>query len=66
MDTYVVFFGPAGAQGGPVKRDRSKGDKDDEDAISRLIVELGNTGWELVGVSNHGYQQWLYFKRPLP
>jgi hypothetical protein len=64
-DEGVTYLGPTGHQGGRVKRDKSKGDQDDSDAIDRLIAELGASGWEMVGVSNHGYLQWLYFKRPI-
>ena len=65
-DEAITFLNPTTQQDAHirVKRDKSKGDRDDSDAIDRTISELGASGWEMVGCSNHGYLQWLYFKRP--
>jgi hypothetical protein len=35
-----------------------------DDAIARVIAQLGEEGWELVGVGRYDQTHTLYFKRP--
>jgi hypothetical protein len=46
-----------------VKRDKTKGDRSDEDACNRILAELGLQGWEAVG--HLGQAATILFKRPL-
>ena len=60
----IVFMRANGAQSIEIKRDRSKGDHDDNDAYQRAIAELGMQGWEAIGYQ--GQTGNILFKRPLP
>lgn len=65
----LTFYKPGGAQGYEIKRDKSKGDRDDYAAASRTIGTLGVDGWELVSYAMTGtppYESIWVFKRPLP
>ena len=46
-----------------IKRDKSKGDSSDQDAVDRVFYQLGLDGWELVtSARNRDYLE-FYFKR---
>ncbi len=62
---HLVFFNSTGTKVVRIVQDKTKGDRSDVDAYHRRVAELGIEGWELVGVSNEGAIQYLYFKRPL-
>ena len=57
----VTFYKVSGTTALIIKRDKAKGDRDDNDAYNRVIAELGLDGWEFAGMN--GLASW--FKRPL-
>lgn len=57
----VTFYKVSGTVVLAIKRDKAKGDRDDNDAYNRVIAELGLDGWEYAGLN--GLASW--FKRPL-
>jgi hypothetical protein len=64
----LTFYRPTGVAEVQVKRDKSKGDHDDNDGRARCLAQLGLDGWELVGVLAHAYypqSPYMWFKRPL-
>ena len=60
----VVYHHLNGPYRVEVKRDRSKGDGNDDDAVDRTIAELGAQGWE--AVCHLGQTAGILFKRPIP
>ena len=72
VDTYYHVlhrFTPNGWQGVALKRDKSKGDRSDDDATARAIAQLGLEGWELVNGAwgeMRGEKAFLFFKRRIP
>ena len=59
----IYFYQPSGTRVFEVKRDKSKGDGDDDAACLRMIAELGMQGWEAVG--HLGQTGTILFKRPV-
>lgn len=44
-----------------IRRDKSKGDRDNWDPYFRTVAKLGSDGWEMIGNETNI----LFFKRPL-
>ena len=57
----IALYGPSKTLVTEVKRDKSKGDGNDDDAYQRTIAELGLNGWEAVG--HLGQTGTILFKR---
>ncbi|GII28589.1 hypothetical protein Pmi06nite_20310 [Planotetraspora mira] len=66
-DVWFYLPGPGAGHGMEIKRDKSKGDKNDAEARDRFIAELGMSGWELVSAAypHHLDPVVLWFKRPV-
>jgi len=65
-DATLNFYRVDGLISMPVKRDKARGDKSDDDARVRYIAELGRDGWELAGFAFLDYTRpHLWFKRPI-
>jgi hypothetical protein len=58
--SYACFYKPTELRRVAITQDKSKGDQDTRDAVSRFIAGLGLDGWELVSVG----MDRRYFKRP--
>ena len=58
---YLEWFTPNEIKRVAYHKDRARGDREDQDAIKRVIAQLGMEGWQLVNVSSDIY----YFQRPL-
>jgi hypothetical protein len=65
-DVTVRYYGTRTSRAERIKRDDTKGDRSDRDAWRRAIADLGEAGWELVGIRDGANGYHMYFKRPLP
>jgi hypothetical protein len=64
-DPVLSFYRLDGVMSMPIKRDKARGDKSEDDARVRYIAELGHDGWELVGVAfQDPFNHQMWFKRP--
>jgi hypothetical protein len=64
IDRYMAHvrnFTPGGPSDAQIRADGAMGDQTVDDAIARLVANLGLNGWEMVGYDVKG----IYFKRPL-
>jgi hypothetical protein len=51
LGKYVYYFNGETFTGWQLEQDKSKGDKNANDAYHREIAELGGAGWELVSAA---------------